>query len=53
MKKKLINTINEAMKHLLLHWYEMEDGTLKDVFLQTAIKPLMDYKKDLLKQINE
>lgn len=52
MKSDLINTINEALKNLLLYWYEMEDGALKEVFLHSAIKPLCEYKQELLKQID-
>ena len=47
MNNENVEALNEAMKHLLLHWYERMADKVDDKFLNTVIKPMLNYKREL------
>ena len=43
-----VEAINEAMKCLLLYWYEKMADNVDDRFLNTVLKSMLKYKRELL-----
>ena len=48
MNNENVEAMNEAMKCLLLHWYEKMADNVEDRFLNTVLKPMLKYKRELL-----
>ena len=48
MNNENAEALNEAMKHLLLHWYERMADNVEDKFLNTVLTPMFKYKRELL-----
>ena len=48
MNNENLEAMNEAMKCLLLHWYERMADNVEDKFLNTVLKPMLKYKRELL-----
>ena len=47
MNNETLDSLNDAMKHLLLYWYERMADKVDDKFLNTVIKPILDCKREL------
>ena len=45
--KEIEEAMNEAMKHLLLYWYERMSDNVEDRFLNTVLKPMLKYKREI------
>ena len=48
MNNELLKSLDDAMKCLLLYWYERMADKVDDKFLNTCIKPILDCKRELL-----
>ena len=47
---EIVEAMNEAMKCLLLYWYEKMSDNVEDRFLNTVLKPMLQYKRETLKK---
>ena len=45
---EIVEAMNEAMKSLLLYWYEKMSDNVDDRFLNTVLKPMLKYKREIL-----
>ena len=50
MNNENVEAMNEAMKCLLLYWYEKMSDNVDDRFLNTVLKPMLQYKRETLKK---
>ena len=47
MNNETLKSLDDAMKHLLLYWYEKRADNVCDKFLNTVLKPMLDAKREL------
>ena len=48
--KEIVEAMNEAMKCLLLYWYEKMSDNVDERLLNTALKPMYKYYREILKK---